>query len=184
MILPLLFSPFIAITGTCIVYHIFKKYFPDHLKRSTPLLDKLHILSGSIVTFARGINDAPKILSLLILSSSLPPSYGLIGIGIFMIVGGTLFSKGIAHTLSKEITDMTPTQGSIGNFITAIVVLSASKFGLPVSTTHVSVSSMFGIGIISAQAKKKKIIEIILSWVLTMPTGFVIASVLSLTILK
>jgi PiT family inorganic phosphate transporter len=143
------------------------------VQKKENILDSLHVCSGATVSFARGLNDAPKIFSILLLSTSLSPIYGIIGILVFMIIWWVFLSKWIAKTMSKEITTMTHKQWFIGNFVTAIIVLFASKIWLPVSTTHMSVSSMFGIGIISSGARIKKIIEIILSWVLTLPVAFI-----------
>ena len=59
--------------------------------------------------------------------------------------------------------------------ITGILVILASRFGLPVSTTHVSVGSLFGIGLITRKGNVSVASEIILSWILTLP----IAAILS-----
>ena len=50
--------------------------------------------------------------------------------------------------------------------------------GLPVSTTHVSVGSLFGIGTITKKANYKVIGKIILSWVLTLPIAAFISALL------
>jgi phosphate/sulfate permease len=53
----------------------------------------------------------------------------------------------------------------------------SSRFGTPVSTTHVSVGSIFGIGTITSRANKRVVGEILLSWVLTLPIAATIAGV-------
>lgn len=50
---------------------------------------------------------------------------------------------------------MNPGQGFTSNLITAVLVWTASSSGLPVSTTHVSVGGIFGIGVVN----KKQIIK-------------------------
>jgi PiT family inorganic phosphate transporter len=55
--------------------------------------------------------------------------------------------------------------------ITAFMVTVASRFGLPVSTTHVSVGSLFGIGLVNGMARRKTIFSILIAWVTTLPTG-------------
>src|SRR5439155_1202795 len=52
---------------------------------------------------------------------------------------------------------------------TVILVTTANLFGLPVSTTHVSVGSLFGVGLVTRQADKRVATGILLSWVLTVP---------------
>lgn len=56
-------------------------------------------------------------------------------------------------------------------FITGILVIAASKFGLPVSTAPVSVGSIYGIGLVNKTADNKEISKIVLSWVLTLPAA-------------
>ena len=71
-------------------------------------------------------------------------------------------------------------QGFTANMITGLLVTTASIHGLPVSTTHVSVGSLFGIGTVTKKADYKVIGKIILSWVLTLP----IAAFMSALIFK
>jgi PiT family inorganic phosphate transporter len=51
------------------------------------------------------------------------------------------------------------------------MVTVASRLGLPVSTTHVSVGSLFGIGLVNGTARRKTILSILIAWVTTLPTG-------------
>ncbi len=60
-------------------------------------------------------------------------------------------------------------QGLTANLVTAFLVLVASRFGLPVSTTHVSCGALFGIGTVTRQARWKTIRTIIAAWVTTLP---------------
>ena len=79
----------------------------------------------------------------------------------------------VAETMSKKITTMNHGQGLIANLTTAILVVLASLFGLPVSTTHVSVGSLFGIGLTTGKANVSMISAIVLSWVATLPCAAV-----------
>jgi len=138
----------------------------------------LHVLSGMTVCFARGVNDTPKIASIWLLGSVLDVSLPVVFVAIacLMVIGSLLFSFQVAKVMSKEITSMNGAQGFTGNVVTAFLVLFASHFGLGVSTTHVSVGSLFGIGAMSGTARWGKIRDIILAWVLTLPIGFFIAA--------
>lgn len=133
-----------------------------------------HIASGFTVCFARGVNDTPKIASIWLLGTTFNLSTFSIFVAIacLMVIGSLLFSFNVAKVMSKEITGMSEQQGFVGNVVTAFLVLFASKLGLGVSTTHVSVGSLFGIGLVSGKAHWGKIQEILLSWVLTLPIGF------------
>lgn len=133
-----------------------------------------HIASGFTVCFARGVNDTPKIASIWLLGTTFDLSTFSIFVAIasLMVIGSLIFSYNVAKVMSKEITGMSESQGFVGNIVTAMLVLFASKLGLGVSTTHVSVGSLFGIGLVSGQAHWGKIQQIALAWVLTLPIGF------------
>ena len=60
---------------------------------------------------------------------------------------------------------MSPGQGFVANIVTAGLVIGASNFGLPVSTTHVSCGSLFGIGAVTRQAHWRTIRDILLAWI-------------------
>ena len=54
-----------------------------------------------------------------------------------------------------------------------MLVICASKFGIPVSTTHVSVGSLFGIGLVTRHLNTRMVFEILLSWFITLPVAAV-----------
>jgi PiT family inorganic phosphate transporter len=135
------------------------------------LLDGLHYLSGGAVGFARGLNDTPKIVTLLLAGEAVSPYLGLVLVAVVMAIGGLLNARRVAETMSKKITRMSPGQGCAANLVTSVLVASASRLGLPVSTTHVSVGSLFGIGMITRTARARMILTILLAWVTTLPIG-------------
>ena len=77
---------------------------------------------------------------------------------------------------------MNPGQGFTANLVTAVLVAGASRFGLPVSTTHVSVGSLFGIGVVNRTARARTIATILLAWVTTLPIGAAFAAGLYLAL--
>jgi inorganic phosphate transporter, PiT family len=139
------------------------------------VLDALHYLSAGAVGFARGVNDAPKLLALLLAAEVLGPNIGLLVISIVMVLGGLFNARRVAETMSQKITRMNPGQGFTANLITSLLVTLASRFGLPVSTTHVSVGALFGIGIVNGTARARMIVTILLAWVTTLPLAAVLA---------
>lgn len=144
---------------------------------SSKLMNGLHWLSGGAVSFARGVNDTPKMAALLRAFQVFAPnaSTGLVAAGIAL--GGVIAANRVAETMSHRITDLDPTEALASNLSTAALVLSASVFGLPVSTTHVAVGSLFGIGVANQQANVRTITGIVLSWVLTVPVAVVAGAV-------
>jgi PiT family inorganic phosphate transporter len=93
-----------------------------------------------------------------------------------MVIGGFIHSRKIAETMSRKITEMNHGQGFSANFCTGLLVIAASVFGLPVSTTHVAVGSLFGIGLTTGQAKPKVMLGIVLSWIITLPCAAIISA--------
>lgn len=173
---PLLLSPVLALAVGAVIYLVLRlaKLAPDH---RTKTLDALHFLSAGAVSFARGLNDTPKIAALLIVVVSLKGSIGLALVAVAMGVGGWLSAKRVAETMAHKITAMNPGQGFAANLATALLVTTASYHGLPVSTTHVSVGALLGIGVTTRQAKWHTVIPVLLSWIITLPCAAVLGAV-------
>lgn len=146
-------------------------------------IDHMHFLSAGVVSFARGLNDTPKLAAILLVTNAIVPNYSLMIVAFAIAVGGLLKSKRVAETISHRVTAMTPDQGFTGNIVTSVIVVLASKFGLPVSTTHVSCGALFGIGAVTGQAKWKMIAVILLAWVTTLPIAAALGAT-SFTIIK
>lgn len=140
------------------------------------ILDRAHFLSAGIVSFARGLNDTPKIMALMLAVSFLDIHYGLAVIAIGIALGGLLNARKVAETMSNKITPMTRGQGFVANIVTGFLVVVASKFGVPVSTTHVSVGSIFGIGIVSNKGNRTVMSGILVSWILTLPAAALLSA--------
>ncbi len=148
--------------------------------RARPVLDTLHFLSAGAVSFARGVNDTPKIAALLLVGEMIAPDAALVGVGVVMAAGGLISARRVAETMSQRVTEMNPGQGLAANFVTAGLVIGASGLGLPVSTTHVSCGSLFGIGAVTRQAHWKTIGAILLAWVTTLPVAAALGAALVL----
>ena len=172
---PLLISPLVAICLGAFTYKLLRalRAAPDH---RTKTLDALHFMSAGAASFARGINDTPKMAALLWMVPWLTKPQSIVLIGALIAVGALLDAKNVAETLGKKITDMNPGQGFATNLVTAILVASASFHSLPVSTTHVSVGALLGMGASTRQAKWKKVQEIILAWITTLPVAAILAA--------
>lgn len=135
------------------------------------LLNIGHFISAGAVSFARGLNDTPKLIALGLAVSVLDFAWSIALVAIFMALGGLIHAKKIAETVGHRITAMDPDQGFCANLVTSSLVIFASNWGLPVSTTHVSCGALFGIGVANGQARWPVIRTILLAWVLTLPTA-------------
>ena len=136
---------------------------------SQAILDKLHYLSSGVVSFARGLNDTPKILALLLVTSVFSLKRGILIVAAAMAMGGLLNAKKVALTMSQRITTMNHGKGFSANLVVAFLVIFSSRLGLPVSTTHVSCGSLFGIGLVNKKINFSVMKQIISAWVLTLP---------------
>jgi PiT family inorganic phosphate transporter len=141
---------------------------------SQQVVDAAHFLSAGTVSFARGLNDTPKIVALLLLWKALDIRWDFAAVAVTMAIGGLLNARKVAETMSKKITVMNHGQGFTANLTTAILVVLASLFGLPVSTTHVSVGSLFGIGLTTGKANYPMVSAIVLSWLVTLPCAAIL----------
>ncbi len=138
------------------------------------LVDAAHFLSAGVVSFARGLNDAPKIAAMLLVVQALEIRSGTLVTAVAMAGGGLLNARKVADTMSRRITPLSHGQGFAANLSTGVLVMLASTYGLPVSTTHVSVGSLFGIGLTARTANAPVMRAIMLSWLLTLPCGAVL----------
>ncbi|MBI3724336.1 inorganic phosphate transporter [bacterium] len=139
-------------------------------------LDALHFLSSGAVGFARGLNDAPKIVALLVTGRALGVESGLSLVALAMAAGGLIHSRRIAETMGKKITSMNAGQAFTGNLVTALLVIAAALFSLPVSTTHVSCGALFGIGAVNGEARWKVVFQVLLAWIVTLPAAALLAA--------
>ncbi|MEH2191278.1 MAG: inorganic phosphate transporter [Nostoc sp.] len=177
-ILPLLLSPIIAIALGAGIYNLFSYINSKcNFQFNQKMIDNCHFISAGVVSFARGLNDTPKIFSLILVIEYFSVQGGMITIAIAMALGGLLNSQKIALTMSENITSINHTQGLSANIVTAILVIAASRFGLPISTTYVSVSSIFGVGLTGRKVNTRVFYQILLSWILTLPTAAIISGI-------
>ena len=160
----------------------------DGLNPSTPwitrvdLSDIAHWLSSALISFARGMNDTPKIVAIIFASAAvtganLKPLFLLAVIA--MALGGYLKGRRVTETLSKKITSMDRHDSVIANLSTAVLVVFASKLGMPVSTTHVSSSSIIGIGLRrnTREINRGVVCEMLLAWAVTLPVAAVVSAI-------
>jgi PiT family inorganic phosphate transporter len=135
------------------------------------VLDAAHFVSAGAVCFARAVNDTPKIAAVLLASQALSSNVVIAAVAVAMAFGGLVSSRRVAETMAHRVTAMNADQGFTANLVTSALVLLASKFGLPVSTTHVSCGALFGTGVVNGQARWKTIAGIIAAWIVTLPVA-------------
>ena len=142
----------------------------------------LQIIIACFMAFAHGSNDVANAIAPIagIYRTLYPQSYSSNILFVFMALGGLGLVCGLAtwgwrviDTIGKKITELTPSRGFSVGMSSAITIAAASAFGFPISTTHVVVGSVLGIGLARGlRAINLRIIkDIVLSWFITVPAG-------------
>jgi len=143
-----------------------------------PFIPALHFLSAGAVSFARGLNDTPKIAALLLILPELAPNWLMLLVGLGMALGGLFSGRRVAETMSYRLTSMNGSQGLTSNLATALLVTTASLHGLPVSTTHVSVGTLLGMGTVTRRAKWRNVSNVLAAWVVILPASALFAALI------
>jgi len=83
----------------------------------------------------------------------------------------------IIRTMGSKVIKLKPIHGFAAESAAAVVILGASHFGIPVSTTHVISTSIMGVGSTKRlSAVKWGIVgNIVAAWVLTIPACMILA---------
>lgn len=147
------------------------------------LWDRVHIFSAATICFARSVNDTPKLAALLV-GAQLSGINSMAMVAAAMAVGGLILARRVAETMSLRLNRMDARQGLCANVITATLVLLASKFGLPVSTTHVTVGSIAGVGLGAGTANLNVLRSVLLSWLATLPVAALSAWLVALVLTR
>lgn len=139
--------------------------------------DLLHWLSAGATSLARGLNDAPKIAALalpLVLAAGDRPGLKAVAFGVVaaaMAIGSMLGGRSIAHVLGEKVTRLDAEEGVTANLTSAFLVLVASRFGMPVSTTHVTTGAIAGVGFSrGTRGISWSVVRgIVVAWIITLP---------------
>jgi len=132
----------------------------------------LHWSSAGLISFSRGLNDTPKIAALVLSANLLAPTLNYVLVAAAMATGGLLAAARVARTMSHRVTRIKPVPGLSANLVGALLVGLASRWGLPVSTTHVTMGSVFGVGARQRRQTNWALVrQIVLAWVVTLPLG-------------
>jgi PiT family inorganic phosphate transporter len=159
-----------------------------HSPLSSPVervLGRFQVLSACFVAFAHGSNDVGNAIAPLaaiaytIRTHSIPltgfsvPLWILILGGSGIVAGLAVWGKKVIATIGENIIPLQPSSGFSAEIATATTILLASRFGLPVSTSHALVGAVVGIGLIQNWKKLRfqTLRSIALAWVITLPVA-------------
>lgn len=175
------------------------KQLSDNFSLNPPekVLARFQVISACFVAFAHGSNDvgnaiAPLASIVYILQTNNIPNESLTiplwililgGVG---IVGGlAIQGKNVIATVGEKIINLQPSRGFSAEIATATTILIASRFGLPVSTSHALIGSVVGIGLIQDRQNLgfDTLKSVVLAWVITLPITAIIGAI-SFSILR
>ena len=161
-----------------------------HFASVEKLFVPLMVFTGAAMAFAHGSNDlangvGPMATAIQIIQtqsvsarSAVTPFMLLLG-AIGIVLGVVTYGYKVMATIGNKITQLTPTRGYAATVAASIVVVVASGIGMPVSTTHIAVGAVIGVGIARGiGALDMRVIGgIILSWIITVPIAGVLAAI-------
>ena len=100
------------------------------------------------------------------------------------MIGLATYGWKVMETIGKKITDLTPSRGFCAQFGAATTIVIASKMALPISTTHTLVGAVLGVGLARGigAINLATVRDIVISWVITIPAGALLAIVIYLTL--
>ncbi len=138
---------------------------------------RLHWFTSGATSFARGMNDAPKMVAIVLAAAMLhgkfqirPTAFVLVTLGI--VAGSWLAGRRVTKMLAERITPMDHWEGFLANAVTASLVMPGAALGLPMSTTHVSSGSIIGIGLQNRNSLNWRTVrDMLLAWVVTLPAA-------------
>ncbi|MDD3236723.1 MAG: inorganic phosphate transporter [Candidatus Gastranaerophilales bacterium] len=194
VIIPMFTSPVLGFSVGFLfmlfLLRIFYKSNPDMINKR---FRKLQLLSSGLMALSHGSNDAQKTMGIITLSLlaggvlKAPadghfeiPIYVIMACAFMMAMGTMSGGWKIIRTMGHKIIRLKPIHGFAAETSAASIILTASHFGIPLSTTHVISTAIMGVGsTVRASAVKWGIVgNIVWAWVLTIPSCMIVSSVL------
>jgi len=167
-------------------------HFASVEKVFTPMM----IFTACAMAFAHGSNDVANGVGPLAAVVSIVQSGGevaqkaalplwiLVLGGVGIVTGLATMGYRVMQTIGTKITALTPSRGYCATLAAAATVVLASRTGLPVSTTHIAVGAVIGVGLArGVGAIDLRVIGgIVVSWVVTLPVGAALSALFFFTL--
>jgi PiT family inorganic phosphate transporter len=150
------------------------------------------VLTSLAVSFTHGMNDTQNAMGIITialvsggyLTDFKVPLWVIFGSGTFMALGTVWGGHKVIKTVGQKIYDLKPVHGFATEFSSAVLIFLQSLGGIPLSTTQVVTAGVMGVGYTErkAQVQWKKVNEIFLTWILTIPGSAAIGAILFLAL--
>jgi inorganic phosphate transporter, PiT family len=153
----------------------------------------MQVFTACAFAFSHGANDIANavgpfaavldVLSTGVISAEAAvPTAVLVAFGIALVSGLWFVGRRVIHTVGTGLTTMHPSSGFAAELAAATIVLLASVLGLPVSSTHILIGAVLGVGIVNRAANWKLMRPIFLAWIITLPAAAGIGAVVVLVL--
>ncbi len=143
------------------------------------MFSKLQIVSAAFMAFSHGSNDGQKFMGVFtlallmggVLTQFTVPVWVMLLLGTTMGLGTAFGGWRIIRTMGFGITKLEPVNGFAAESSAALAILLASRFGIPLSTTHTIGTSIMGVGATKRLSAVRwgMAREIIITWIITFP---------------
>lgn len=185
----------IGIIGTIsyvVTFAIVKIVKKTELNKTTDrIFSWFQIFTASSFAFSHGANDIANaigpfaaILDVLkngtINATSPIPFAALAMFGVALVVGLWFLGKEVITTVGSKLATIRPTTGFSAELGASIVILLATQFGFPVSSTHILIGAILGIGVYNKNANWIMMKPIGLAWIITLPAAGIMAALVFL----
>ena len=185
----------IGIIGTIsyvVTFAIVKIVKKTELNKTTDrIFSWFQIFTASSFAFSHGANDIANaigpfaaILDVLkngtINATSPVPFAALAMFGVALVVGLWFLGKEVITTVGSKLATIRPTTGFSAELGASIVILLATQFGIPVSSTHILIGAILGIGVYNKDANWIMMKPIGLAWIITLPAAGIMAALVFL----
>ncbi len=194
LVLAVIFGVIVAFIGKLMINRVEVDETADrdfHYASVEKAFVPMMIFTACAMAFAHGSNDVANGIGPLAAVVSIVQSGGEVGQkatlplwilllgGAGIVVGLATMGWKVMQTIGTKITELTPTRGYCATLAAATTVVLASKTGLPVSTTHIAVGAVMGVGLARGLgALDLRVIgNIVVSWVVTLPAGGILAAI-------
>ena len=159
------------------------------LDRSTFLLFSwMQVFTASAFAFSHGSNDIANAVGPFaavvdviahneIRSSASVPGALMAAAGIALVAGLWFIGGNVIKTVGTGLTNIHPASGFAAELSAAAVVMGASLLGLPVSSTHILIGAVLGVGLVNKAANWNLMKPIALAWIITVPAAAAVGAV-------
>lgn len=161
----------------------------ENLDKATFILFSwMQVFTACAFAFSHGSNDIANavgpfvaIMDVIkhdaISASASVPAPVMLTFGVALIVGLWFIGKDVIQTVGNNLAEMHPASGFSAELAAAGVVMGASAVGLPVSSTHILVGAVLGIGMVNKNTNWAMMKPIGLAWIITLPASAVMATI-------